>query len=87
MGMEGVAGCTVIEAKFAASPMPCSVAVCGLLAALSVIVRVPVLAPVAVGAKVTVTIQFTFPAIALGQALVWAKSPLVRIAERVTGVV
>ena len=54
---------------------------------MSVIVRVPVLVPVAVGAKVTVMTQFVFPASALGQVLIWAKSPLVWMAENVRGVV
>ena len=40
-----------------AAPIPVSVTVCGLLGALSVIVRVPVRVPEAVGVNVTSTVQ------------------------------
>jgi hypothetical protein len=59
-------------------PLPLSFTVCGLLAALSVNVRVPVLAPAAVGVKVTLTVQLIPPATLPPQVLLPAtpKSPL-----------
>src|SRR5438093_1085951 len=71
--MEELAGCTVIDTRRAAVPVPCNAAVCGLLLALSVMVRVPVLVPVIVGAKVTVTVQLDLAPSGLGQLLVWLK--------------
>jgi len=44
------------------TPVPLSVTVCGLLAALSVSVRVPLTLPVAVGAKLTLIVQLAPPA-------------------------
>ena len=43
---------------------------------MSAIVSVPVLAPVAVGLKVTLIAQFAPAATEVPQVLVWAKSPL-----------
>src|SRR5262245_30025911 len=58
-------------------PFPLSVTVCGLLAAVSVNVMVPVLAPAAVGVKVTFTVQLVPAARLLGQPVpARAKSPL-----------
>jgi len=57
-------------------PVPLSATVCGLPAALSVTVTLPVLVPVAVGSKVTLMVQLA-PAVTLEpQVLVWEKSPL-----------
>ncbi len=58
-----------------ANPLPLSVIFCGLLATLSVMVIVPVLAPAAVGVKVTLMVQLVPPARLLPQVLVSAKSP------------
>ncbi len=55
--------------------MPERLAVCGLFEALSVTVRVAVSAPVVVGVKVTLIVQFAPAATLVPQLLVWAKSP------------
>jgi hypothetical protein len=57
-------------------PVPVRLTVCGLLLALSVIVRVPVRVPPARGVKVTLIVQLALGVSELGHALVWAKSPL-----------
>ena len=57
-------------------PMPLSVTVWGLLAALSVSVSVPLRGPLAVGVKVTSIVQLDPEASEPPQLLVWAKSPL-----------
>jgi hypothetical protein len=44
--------------------------------ALSVMVTAPVLVPVAVGLKVTLSVQLALPARLVPQVLVWEKSPL-----------
>ena len=41
----------------ALTPLPVKFSVCGLPAALSVMVKLPVLTPVAVGVKITLTVQ------------------------------
>jgi hypothetical protein len=51
------------------------------LGALSVIVKVPVRAPVAVGVKVTLTVQLAPVPALLPQVLVWEKSPLAVMLE------
>jgi len=56
-------------------PVPLSVTVWGLPAALSVIVSVPVRLPVAVGVKVTLIVQLEPAATEPAQVLVWEKSP------------
>jgi hypothetical protein len=58
-------------------PVPLSVTVWGLFAALSVSVSVPVRLPVAVGVKVTLIVQLAPGATEPAQVLVWAKSPVV----------
>lgn len=58
------------------APVPVSATVCGLLGALSVIVRVPARAPAAVGVKVTKIWQVANALIAAPQLLVSAKSPV-----------
>ena len=62
-----------------AVPAPLKLAVCGLPAALSATLRVPLRAPVAVGLNVTLMAQLALAARVeglKGQLLVWAKSPL-----------
>src|SRR5580704_1521173 len=56
-------------------PVPESLATCGLLVALSVIVSVAFRVPFAEGVNVTCT-EHVFPAGKLLQSFVWAKSPL-----------
>jgi len=59
-------------------PVPVSPTVCGLLAASSVMVKVPVRVPVAVGVNVTLIMQFAFAASVAGSVphvFVCAKSP------------
>jgi hypothetical protein len=74
--MEGFAGETVIEVKVAAAPVPCKVAVWGLLPALSTTVRVPTTWPVAEGVNVTLMVQVPLGAIEAGQLLA-ANGPVV----------
>jgi len=59
-----------------AVPVPERLAVCGLLVALSVTVKVPLRVPVAVGVKVTLIVQDAPAATELPQLFVSAKSPL-----------
>jgi hypothetical protein len=59
------------------SPLPPKLTICGLLTALSVIVNEPVLAPAAVGVKLTVMAQLAPAAKLVPQVLICAKSPLV----------
>src|SRR5205085_4149191 len=65
-------------------PVPDSPALCGLLLAESVSVRVPARVPEAVGAKVTLTLQMACAARLLPQSLVCAKSPATEIEVNVT---
>jgi len=60
-----------------ATPVPASAAVCVTGVALSVTVSVPVLAPIAVGVKVSVIMQLPLAGTELPQLFVWAKSPAV----------
>lgn len=62
-------------------PVPLSATVCGLPAALSVIVKVPFLTPPTLGAKVTEMEQLAPAAILFAQLFVSAKSPLIAIVE------
>src|SRR5438094_9449312 len=60
-------------------PAPLKLAVCGLPAALSATLRVPLRAPAAVGVNVTLMVQLVLAARVeglKGQVLVWPKSPL-----------
>ena len=57
-------------------PVPVSETACGLLEALSVMVSAPVREPLAVGVKVTLTVQLELPATLVPQLLLCAKSPL-----------
>src|SRR5207248_8885403 len=57
-------------------PVPLRVTVCGLLAAESVMVRVPLRVPAAVGVNVTLIVQLPPPARKLPQLLFCEKSPL-----------
>ena len=71
-----LAGVTAIAVNCGVA-VPLSVTICGLLFAVSVIVRVPLRTPVAVGANATLMTQLA-PAVRLaGQALVCVKSVLV----------
>jgi hypothetical protein len=56
--------------------MPAIVTVCGLPAALSVMVKAPVLVPPAVGLKVTLSVQVVLTGTLEPQVWVWEKSPL-----------
>ena len=67
--------------KQAGRPSPESATVSGLLAALEVMLRVPVWVPVTVGAKVTVTLQLAPVASDAGQVLVSVKGPLTVMPE------
>jgi ABC-type sulfate transport system permease component len=58
------------------SPVPVSVTVWGLPAAVSVTVTAPVLVPPAVGLKVTLRVQPALTATLEPQSLVWKASPL-----------
>ncbi len=58
-----------------ATPVPVNAIVCGLFAALSVIVIVPVRGPAAVGVKVALMVQLAPEFTVLPQLFVWAKSP------------
>ncbi len=59
-----------------AVPVPVSETVCALFEAVSVTVSVPLRVPLAVGVKVTFTIQLELTATLGPQVLVCAKSPL-----------
>ena len=65
-------------------PVPVRFAVCGLLLALSVTVKVPLRVPVAVGVNVTLIAQLAPAASVPPQLLVWAKSPLTPMLEMVS---
>jgi len=73
--------------RTAFAPVPVSDTVCGLLEALSVMVRVPVRVPVAVGVKVTLTVQLVLTARLVPQLLVCAKSPLAVMLETLAAAV
>ena len=60
----------------ALTPLPLSVACCGLPLALSLTLRVPLRVPRAVGVKVRLMVQLALAARLAGQLLVCAKSPL-----------
>src|SRR5260370_9051623 len=60
----------------AVEPIPVRLTDCGLPEALSVMLRVPVRLPDAVGVNVTLMVQLAPAATELPQVLVWAKSPL-----------
>lgn len=61
MPSDTLAGVTVTAVACNVA-VPLNVTTCGLLFALSVMVKVPVRAPVTVGAKATLTVQLPFPA-------------------------
>jgi len=63
-------------AKIPPTPLPLSVACCGLPLALSLTLRVPLRLPRAVGVKVRLIVQLALAARLAGQLLVCAKSPL-----------
>jgi hypothetical protein len=63
---------------------PLKLTVCGLLLALSVTVSVPVRVPDAVGVKITLMTQLVPGAMLAVQLLVWAKSPLAAMLDKVS---
>src|SRR5216684_7744525 len=67
-------------------PEPVSETDCGLLEAASVMVSVPVREPLAVGVKVTLTVQLELATTLAPQLLVCAKSPLACIPLMLTAV-
>src|SRR5713226_8700372 len=68
------------------TPEPVSETNCGLLDAASVMVSVPVREPLAVGVKVTLTVQLELATTLAPQLLVCAKSPLACIPLMLTAV-
>src|SRR5258708_9997162 len=72
------------KSPVAGEPVPVRLTDCGLPEALSVMLRVPVRLPDAVGVNVTLMVQFAPAATELPQVLVWAKSPLAETAVRVS---
>lgn len=68
----------------AATPVPVSGTVCGLVPALSVMVMVPARVPVVVGVKVTVMVQLPPAAPPVPQLFVWAKLPVATMLEIVS---
>jgi hypothetical protein len=68
----------------AAAPVPVRLTDCGLPEALSVMLRVPVRVPDAVGVNVTLMVQLAPAATELPQVLVWAKSPLAEMLVRLS---
>jgi hypothetical protein len=69
------------------APVPPSGTVCGLVAALSVKVNVPVRVPGTVGAKLTLIVQFAVGASDAGHVFVCAKSPVTAIFDMTREVV
>jgi hypothetical protein len=63
-------------AKIKSDPFPVRLSVCGLFAALSLTVKVPLRVPDAVGVKVTWIAQLEPASMGAEQLLVWAKSPV-----------
>ena len=76
VGSDGKVGGADKLTTGSAIPVPLKLTVCGLPLALSVMVRDPVLVPLAVGVKVTSMVQLALVATELPQVLVWANSPL-----------
>ena len=66
-------------------PTPERFTVCGLPWALSLIVRLPLRLPEAVGANVTSIVQLELAAKLVGQLLTWAKSPVIWSVPTVKG--
>src|SRR5580658_5067199 len=62
-----------------ATPMPVSATVCGLLLASSVMVSVPLRAPVELGMKLTAMVQLTGPSVLPQVVPFWTKSPVMAI--------
>ena len=77
--MEAEAGVTEIDTSVGEAPVPVSETLCGVRGALSVNCTAPFRVPVAVGVKVTETMQVALTAMLVGQLLVCAKSPLATI--------
>jgi len=85
--VDRLTGVTAMEFTDVSDPVPDKAAVCGLVLALSTMVRVPVRVPSMVGVKVTEILQLA-PAASVfgvrGQVEVWAKLPEVEILEIVS---
>jgi hypothetical protein len=81
LGERFTAGVPTVEV----TPVPVRPTVCGLPAALSVIVIKPVLVPVAVGVNVTLIMQLLPPGIPPPQVFVCAKSPLATMLPMLRG--
>ena len=82
-----IADLALAEREKSGFPVPASETLCGLLAALSVTLRVPARLPLAVGVNVMLTTQLSPTLRTLGsvpQVLVSAKSPVALMAVRVT---
>jgi len=82
-----IADLALAEREKSGFPVPVSETLCGLLAASSVTLRLPVRLPLAVGVKVTLAVQLSPALRTLGsapQVLVSAKSPVALMAVRVT---
>jgi len=77
----------VDTAMTGAVPAPVSETLCGLFEALSVMVSAPVREPLAVGVKVTLTVQLELAATLVPQLLVCAKSPLAVMLETLAAAV
>ena len=88
-GRDGFPGVMPMAITPDGMPVPDKVAVCGLVLALSVTVRVPVSAPNALGENTTEMVQFA-PAARVfgdrGQFEVWEKLPEVEMLKMVKGV-
>jgi len=89
---DGLGGVTPMEFNEVSDPVPDKAAVCGLVPALSVMVRVPVRVPTVVGVKVTEILQVAPAASVFGvrgqvEVEVWAKLPEVEIPEMVSALV
>jgi hypothetical protein len=74
----------VLVDREALEPVPLKVTVCGLLLALSVMVRVPLTVPVAVGVNVTLTVQAPPASMPVPQILVWEKPLLTAMLVKVS---
>ena len=88
--IAGLLGVTVIVFRPVSTPLPDRLTICGLVLALSVMVRLPVLVPSVVGVNVTEIVQLDPDASVFGERGQVvddsAKSPEVEIAEIVSGV-
>ncbi len=75
LGEKGSGASETLEMTGGFVPMPLSDTVCGLPAALSLMLSVAVRSPTAPGLKVTVIVQLAPASRVAGQLFVWVKSP------------